>query len=219
MKVCTDSCIFGAYVAMQESDRSTCSTILDVGTGTGLLSLMLVQKCIDARVDAIETEEGAFLDCKDNFDSSPWANQLTVQNIGYEQFQNPEGYDLVICNPPFFLDHLKSPEFGRNASMHNTAQNWKHWLQKLVHFCKPEGKIWLLLDVNTWNKTKEFLPLVGLWEAHNLQLIQTKGRIWRNIVCLTKQPSCVNETLIVDMYSGGRLLNSEISYWLVDYYL
>ncbi len=221
MKVCTDSCIFGAYVSLMEKGLNADDTILDVGAGTGLLSLMLAQKFPNHKIHGIEADYGSYLDCRENFMNSNWSNQLTVDNIRFEDFAAvpSSSFQLIVCNPPFFLDHLKSPDLLRNSSMHNTVQNWQAWLVFFASICGLDGRIWLLLDSSTWQKTREMLPIAGLFEVHNLGLIQTRGRLWRNIVCLKKLLPDSNKTFIQEVYTGKGGLNNEVKSWLQDYYL
>ena len=222
MKVCTDSCIFGAYVAMRESENPThAKNILDVGSGTGLLSLMLAQKMPQSKIIAIEKDDGAFLDCQLNFGSSPWSENLTVFRSSFEEFAagNPDGFERIICNPPFFLNHLRSPYAGRNQSMHNTGHDWASWVKLLSFICAPEGRIWLLLDPGTWDKTVPLLGPYGLFVVENLTLVQAKERIWRNLVCLSKEKTDHSETNFLEVYENPGMLNPVIRYWLYDYYL
>lgn len=222
MKVCTDSCVFGAYVAMRESEHSSLVTnFLDVGSGTGLLSLMVAQKLPDAKILAVEKEEGAFLDCLDNFEASPWSERLHVLHSSFEKFAegNPDGFDRIICNPPFFLDHLLSPNKGRNQSMHNTVFEWNKWVHLLSDICRPNGRIWLLLDPGTWDKTRPNTGPCGLFVREELTLVQSRGRIWRNLVCLSKEKTDDPATKLLEVYENPGILNSVISRWLYDYYL
>jgi tRNA1Val (adenine37-N6)-methyltransferase len=222
MKVCTDSCIFGAYVAMRESENpSTCKRFLDVGSGTGLLSLMVAQKLPQVKIEAVEKDDDSFLDCRLNFESSPWSSNLNVTRTSIEEYASDDvGYfDRLICNPPFFLNHLLSPDQKRNQSMHNTEYFFQNWLQLLSGICLPHGKIWLLLDPVTWEKSIPLLGSRGLFACEILILVQTKGRIWRNLVCLTKEKTDLPETKFQKVYESIGCLDPVIKHWLHDYYL
>ena len=110
MKVCTDACIFGAWAAgkLKESSISV-RHILDIGCGTGLLSLMLAQNT-NADIDAVEINTDAASQAKENILQSPGINKIKVINASILEFVPEKNYDFIICNPPFYEDDLKSPD-------------------------------------------------------------------------------------------------------------
>lgn len=114
MKVCTDACLFGAYAANQLIFINP-AECLDIGTGTGLLSLMLAQK-IPANIDAVEIEYASYSQAKGNFEHSPWREQLNVFHTDINQFQSEKKYNCIISNPPFFEKDLKSEDEKKNAA-------------------------------------------------------------------------------------------------------
>ncbi|MEO6731713.1 MAG: methyltransferase [Ferruginibacter sp.] len=129
MKVCTDACIFGAFVAHHINRlEKPPNNILDIGTGTGLLSLMLAQKT-NATIDAIEIDQAAFQQATDNFERSIWKNRLNIFNTDATQFHSAKKYDCIISNPPFFEGDLKSGDKKKDAAKHDTTFT----LQQLLH--------------------------------------------------------------------------------------
>src|ERR1700749_3701473 len=113
MKVCTDACIFGAFAANIVRRTSNIIRILDIGTGTGLLSLMLAQQA-DVIIDAIEIDADAYQQAQDNFTASPWKERLTVINKDILAFTVNKKYDGIISNPPFFENDLLSDNQEKN---------------------------------------------------------------------------------------------------------
>ena len=107
MKVCTDAGIFGAWVANCQLPVANC---LDIGTGTGVLSLMFAQKNANAIIDAIEIEENAFDQAKENFLISKWSDRLNIFHTDAKDFVSEKKYDLIISNPPFYENELQSTE-------------------------------------------------------------------------------------------------------------
>lgn len=117
MKVSTDACIQGAWTPIPMKAKR----IIDVGTGTGLLSLMMVQRCEQAQVEALEVDESAFFQATENFSLSPWNSRLSCTLADARNYTTTEQVDLIICNPPFFSNSLKSPDPSRTTARHNDS--------------------------------------------------------------------------------------------------
>lgn len=100
MKIGTDAVILGAWTHINSETNST----LDIGAGTGVLSLMLAQRSLAQTIDALEIDAEAFEQCAENFENSPWSDRLFCYHTSFEKFYTEieEKYDLIICNPPFF---------------------------------------------------------------------------------------------------------------------
>lgn len=139
MKVTTDACLFGALV-----DASGVEHILDIGTGTGLLALMLAQRS-PAVIDAVELNEAVAAEAAANFAASPWADRLQLHQQDIADFQPPAPYDLIVSNPPFFSGHSSYEDKARDQAM-NTAYLPFATLSKFVkRWLSPKGKAWVLL--------------------------------------------------------------------------
>lgn len=118
MKVCTDACLFGGLVANEELSPVSC---LDIGTGTGLLSLMVAQRFFHADIDAVEIDEPAASQAAANMSASPWKERLQVINCDILSYAPGKKYDLVFSNPPFYEGDLLSPDEKRNRAMHHSG--------------------------------------------------------------------------------------------------
>src|SRR6478672_11745355 len=101
MKVCTDACIFGAWVSNTIAGRLHAGNCLDIGTGTGLLALMAAQKST-LHIDSIEIEKNAYVQAGENFSKSPWKDRIEIFHGDINAFSVTKKYDLIISNPPFF---------------------------------------------------------------------------------------------------------------------
>ncbi len=119
MKVGTDSVLLGAWCPIDTNPNS----ILDIGAGSGILSLMLAQRSNAQQIDALEIDEGAFEQCVDNFESSPWSDRLFCFHAGLDEFveEPDERYDLIISNPPFFTEKYKSSNSQRDLARFEEA--------------------------------------------------------------------------------------------------
>jgi len=145
MKVCTDACIFGAFIAAQINKRQLgTGNLLDIGTGTGLLSLMAAQKT-EGNIDAIEIDKAAYQQAIINFEQSPWRRRLTIHNIDALQYAPGKKYNCIISNPPFFEGDLKSANSKKNAAKHDTTLSLEQLLDIVARNLSPQGFFAVLL--------------------------------------------------------------------------
>jgi len=119
MKVSTDACIFGAWLSTLFKDKTF--DVLDIGTGTGLLALMYLQENPESRVYALEPNAAALRDATSNFVCSAWKDNVILEQVAFQEFskKSKQLFDLLICNPPFFQDHLKAGQADRNMARHD----------------------------------------------------------------------------------------------------
>jgi len=143
MKVTTDACLFGAVVA-NEVQGKVLRYVLDIGTGTGLLSLMTAQKN-NAVTDAVEIDTAAFEQAKENFSASPWSGRMTVFNDDIKIFSSGRQYDLIISNPPFYENYLRSADEQKNAAKHTGSLNFEELLTAVQNHLATEGIFAVLL--------------------------------------------------------------------------
>ncbi len=144
MKVCTDSCIFGACISdLLEKGEIHAENILDIGSGTGLLSLMAAQKS-KAEIDAVEIDKNAFLQMKENFAGSPFSGSINAFHSDIRDFPQKK-YDLIISNPPFFEGDLKSPRFASTLAKHDTGLLLKDLISEIKKRLNENGIFFLLV--------------------------------------------------------------------------
>jgi tRNA1Val (adenine37-N6)-methyltransferase len=141
MKVCTDSCILGAYTPVTQAQ-----TVLDIGTGTGLLALMVAQRSA-AHIQALEIDDQAATQARENIAQSPWNNRILVTNQSLQAFAqvNQQLFDLIICNPPFYTASQQSPDQARNVAMHSQELTLGDIAIFCGQFLTPNGKLYVLL--------------------------------------------------------------------------
>ena len=109
MKVGTDGVLLGAWAGVRPSDRR----MLDIGTGTGLIALMLAQRSPEAFVTGVDIDDVS--QARENADASPWGGRVAFERCPVQEFAAPEPFDLIVSNPPFFVDSLTCPDEGRTA--------------------------------------------------------------------------------------------------------
>lgn len=120
MKVTTEGCLFGAWVVerIQNMDREP-KRVLDIGTGTGLLSLMIAQVTQETVVEALEINKQSYQDACANFIQSPWKKRLLAKNKSLQAFDPEKQYKMIVCNPPFFKQNKKGTRMNKNQAVHN----------------------------------------------------------------------------------------------------
>ncbi len=145
MKVGTDGVLLGAWCRTDGFNHA-----LDIGSGTGLISLMLAQRNSSLLVDAIDIDEGAYLDTSHNFETSPWSQRLfCVQNdLKIFSAETPRKYDLIVCNPPFFTHAVKSAEPGRKLARHTDALSYEELIGNVALLLTVNGSFNVILPVD-----------------------------------------------------------------------
>lgn len=151
MKVTTDGCLFGAWVARQLSKADQVVNLLDIGSGTGLLSLMLAQQ-ISAAIDAIEIQAADFLQGFENIQQSPWAHRIQVWEGDILEYPIDKKYDVIISNPPFYEGDLKGDHLGRNIAHHNEGLQWEALFATIRARLNPHGLFYILLPSKRINE-------------------------------------------------------------------
>jgi tRNA1Val (adenine37-N6)-methyltransferase len=139
MKVGTDGVLLGAW-----SDVTNVKKILDVGTGSGLIALMLAQRST-AFIEAVDVDENACRQAKINFENSPFRDRLKIEKIDFQSFSSPAKYDLLVSNPPYFSNSLKSPDNSRNFARHQDSLSLADLITKSASLLNPQGKLALIL--------------------------------------------------------------------------
>lgn len=146
MKVTTDGCLFGAWVAEKiGNSNQDIKHVLDIGTGTGLLSLVLAQKNKAVHIDAVEIDKDAAAQAIENVILSSWAERIKVYPVDAKEFQSNILYDLIISNPPFYENELKSGIDQKNVAHHSQDLSLKELIAIIKKCLKPDGFFCLLL--------------------------------------------------------------------------
>lgn len=114
MKVGTDGVLLGAWASLEHGP----SSILDVGTGTGVIALQMAQRSNAELIDAVELDENAFEQCVENFEASPWSDRLFCYHASFQEFiaEMDERYDLIVSNPPFYKEGVPSGNVERDQA-------------------------------------------------------------------------------------------------------
>lgn len=191
MKVCTDACLFGAWIPVDNSPDD----ILDVGTGTGLLSLMMAQKAT-AHIDALEIDEAAFLQAKENTANSPYNERISILNGDFNDFKTCKKYDLIISNPPFYENQLHSADAKERTAKHATALTLENLFKCASHLLKENGKFAILLPFYRKDDCMKWAQSCKLYPEQSMQIQQTPNHVFfRYAALFSRNGSVVTEDL------------------------
>lgn len=215
MKVSTDACIQGAWTPITDSVH----LVLDIGTGTGLLSLMLAQRAPQIHIDALELDAAAAKQAQQNVMQSSFAHQINVHHIDAIQFEANTKYDLIICNPPFFINSLKGPDQHRNLARHTDSLTQQQLIQVILKHLAVAAYAAILLPVTEAIQWERIAQEQGLYTFKRL-LIQPFAHSAVNrvvILCTTQEASVTDESLII--YDAPKQYSQDFIDLMHPYYL
>jgi len=144
MKVGVDAVLLGASINVNNA-----KTILDIGTGTGIIALMLAQKS-KALIDAVEIDNDAYEQAKINIDNAPWQSRMKVHHCSIQDYclSSNSKYDLIVSNPPFFINSFKAPDANRQIARHTDLLSQEDLISSVIHFLAKDGRFCLILPYN-----------------------------------------------------------------------
>lgn len=215
MKVSTDACIQGAWVQIP----STSKRVLDLGCGTGLLTLMLAQRFPNCTIDAIEIDEIASVQAKQNFDLSPYAKQINLIHADAMSYNFETTYDFIICNPPFFSNSLKGPDKARNRARHQQELTLEKLVSLFQQLTNTAAEIGVLLPFDEFLKFEQLLLTQGWFVNRKLSIQPNSSKAPNRIVaiCSSVNTNYKQEELII--YNEERTYTSAFIQLLSPYYL
>lgn len=220
MKVTTDACLFGAWVASKMADQTAIKNVLDIGTGTGLLSLMLAQQLPQAEIDAVELDANAADQAQANAGQSPFSHRVHVIQQDILQFQAPHQYHLIISNPPFHERQLASPDAEKNKAHHDATLTLGQLASTCQRLLQEGGSIALLLPYYRKEDAITLFQEQGFFPQATCDARQSASHsFFRTMLLFSTQPSHpVHEEVIV-IKNADQHYSPEFVTLLKDYYL
>ena len=178
MKVGTDGVLLGSWAALKDARR-----ILDVGTGTGLIALMLAQRS-EARIDAVEIDVTASDEAKFNFEQSAWSKRLSLINIDFWQFSGSSDYtyDLIVSNPPFFVNSLKTNNAALSVARHNDMLSFNQLILGSRKLLADSGRLCIVLPYQSFADFRESARLAGFYLHHLTTVIPKPGKVAKRVL-------------------------------------
>ena len=170
MKIGTDGVLLGAWASLKHNPNS----VLDIGTGTGVIALQLAQRSDADLIDAVEIDDNAYEQALENFEHSPWNNRLFCYHMSLEEFTKEidEKYDLIVSNPPFYNDEFESNSRARNTARFTSALSFENLLNSVSKLLSDTGIFSVIIPF------KEEINFIDLAEKNNLlisKICRVKG--------------------------------------------
>lgn len=185
MKIGTDGVLLGAWADIEGDSR-----ILDVGTGTGLIALMLAQRNASAEIVGVDISHEAIEEARDNFLNSPWAKRLSVTEGDVCSFESNEKFDHIVSNPPYFVDSLHSPDSLRTMARHTSSLKFEDLVTSAVRLLRPGGRLSVILPAECAMQFR-FAAFGRLWLRRQLNVVTKAGDSPRRTLmefCLSDKP-------------------------------
>lgn len=216
MKVTTDACIQGAWTPLLPSVVN----VLDIGTGTGLLSMMLAQRNPQIIIHAIELDPAAAEQATQNFRECQWTHRIHPLLTDIRQYAAPYPYDLIICNPPFFAKSLLGPTHSKNIARHDVSLTCQQLLIKAASMLAFNGRLSLLLPHTEYLLWRKTAIQCGLYEIECLNIRHhPTAPIKRVVTILTPTPvSTPNATELIIQNTIGEYTD-HFKQLLANFYL
>jgi tRNA1Val (adenine37-N6)-methyltransferase len=170
MKVGTDGVLLGAWCPVDHKPFS----ILDLGTGTGVIALMLAQRSTAEQIDAIEIDEEAYEQAVDNFENSPWSDRLFCFHAGLDEFmEEPEDeYDLIVSNPPFYSEDFKTTNEQRDLARFQDAMPFEDLVEAADLLLSENGVFAVIIP---FKEEERFIDLCATFELYPVRVTRVKG--------------------------------------------
>ena len=187
MKVGTDGVLLGAWCPLATATSEGEYKVLDIGTGSGLIALMLAQRAtsIDDTpivIDTIDIDAGAAEQAKFNFEQSPWSKLLRIYQSSLQEWQSEKEYDLIVSNPPYFQDSLKNPDSQRAMARHTDTLSYEELLKHSARLLTQEGIIALVLPIEAEQQIITLAQSLGLYPTHITYVYPKPGKAAKRLL-------------------------------------
>ncbi len=217
MKVGTDGVLLGAWAGCDHARR-----ILDIGSGTGLIALMMAQRYSEAWIDAVEIDREAASQAGENFGGSPWSHRLFLHHKRFQDFARGRGrkYDLIVANPPYFSGAKKAPEKSRSAARHDDTLPREELLQNGVNLLRPSGSFAVILPFDGSDGFIEQARGMSLYPRQIMKVRPVPNKPFsRILLSFTFEPADPGEEILVIESGGRHVYSDEYKRLTRDFYL
>lgn len=197
MKVGTDGVLLGAWTPVREARH-----ILDIGTGTGLVALMLAQRSpVDTKIVALEIDESAVEQAKENVVRTPWKERIEVVQADFIQYQSSDKFDVIVSNPPYFIDSLECPDQQRNAARHNNSLTYEELLKGVTGLLAEDGTFTVVIPADVADRLKTMALKWDLYAVRQLNVVTKPGGTPKRVLITFSfnNQECIIESLLTEI--------------------
>jgi len=216
MKINTDGVLLGAL-----ADADTPKCILDIGTGTGVIALMMAQRFPSAIIDAVEIDYTAAITAHNNFKDSPFARRLNTYPTDFRNFfkAHPTAeFDVIVSNPPFHLNSLESPQAKKSLAKHTGSDFFEDLIESSARHLTIQGLLWLILPLETADLVKELAGKIGLYLQKTIAIYSFENDLpHREIIVLGLNNTKLNNTRFV-IYTAPKIYSDMYINTLKDFF-
>ncbi|WP_338357862.1 tRNA1(Val) (adenine(37)-N6)-methyltransferase [Yeosuana marina] len=170
MKIGTDAVLLGSWVSLEKNPFS----ILDIGAGTGIISLMLAQRSRAELIDAIEIDDDAYEQCVENFENAPWGDRLFCYHVSLEEFVDEieDTYNIIVSNPPFYSEDYKTDNNQRDMARFSDALPFSHLLESVSQLLSEDGIFSVIIP---FKEEANFVSLASTYNLFTNRILHVKG--------------------------------------------
>ena len=200
MKVGTDGVLLGAWCPVDDAHH-----VLDVGTGCGVIALMVAQRNSQAVIDAIDIDHDAIAEAKINFSNSPWSDRLNAFEMDFNDMSTEVRYDLIISNPPFFTNGVLPTGDARTLARHSGALSYRQLIEGSTRQLSDEGNLALITPTDAEGEIIEAVTFASLPVRHLTRVIPVEGAAPKRTLWLLSRRDCPyrEDTLTIAQSDGS----------------
>lgn len=216
MKIGTDGCLLGAW-----ADVRDVKSILDIGTGSGVIALMLAQRS-KMKIDAVEIDNDAFRQASDNFEKSPWNDLLQCFHTPIQEYVKTckKKYDLIVCCPPYFVNSLKAGDKKRNIARHTDSLSFEELLSIVSRMLHPKGKFCTIIPHNIVKIFCNLALIEGFFQVRRTHALPKVGAVpVRTLLQLERTRKIPQTDSIAILRKEGKEFTDEYKKLTKDFYL
>lgn len=168
MKIGTDSVLLGAWTTLKNNPFS----VLDIGAGTGVLSLMVAQRSRAQNIEAIEIDADAYEQCSENFENSSWSDRLFCYHASLLEFveEVEDEFDLIVCNPPFYSEDYKTNNKARDLARFSDAMPFEHLIYAVANLLSVNGIFSVIIPFKEAENIVDLSSKIGLFLNRSLHI-------------------------------------------------